>query len=109
MNLSSSSNPDGISPMQSHEAALHAFHYTSYETVREDPQDNVPILAWELVLGDKIELWPGKLIASANEEATVKQESRQIKWWHTNVEYVIAREVKYAVKKIVDSMVGSMV
>lgn len=87
--------------MKNPEATMPTFHDTTFETAWTDGNSNVPISSWEVTLNDESKSWLGEVIAGANLDPDVEQESHPTESLHINDEDLIARRVKSALKSLV--------
>lgn len=101
MNRSTGSNPDVASSLGNSEAPLCAFRDRSSETARADGNEDIPILAWEVVLNDKSQPWSAEVVAAAHDEANVEHGICDMDNRQEENKNVIAWEVKRASKESV--------
>lgn len=93
--------PDVTFSTSNPKTALHTYHHLSFERESSDPQDDVPISAWEADLNDKSCPWGGIVAAAADKEAPSKVEYRHIRIRRSVDGGVTEREVKSAIKQLV--------
>lgn len=94
MNCSPRLHPYVIFPMVNPEAVLRTNHDPSFETVMNEPNDDVLVSAWELALNDEIGLWTGEGTAAAMKEVPSKVDHLSIKSCRIENDNVTEREVK---------------
>lgn len=96
-------------PMTDPESALYSSQDPSFEMGRSDTHDDVQILAWEVGINNESKPWSSKVAAAENEEALVKQESRQMEPRWTTEEDVISQDENSVGKDLVANKMATMV
>lgn len=90
-------------------AALHTSHDPSFETVRNDSGDDLPMPAWEAAQNDKSKPWSSEVAAAASQKAPGEVQHRPIEGCRNQNDDVIVREVQSAVKESVATETVRMV
>lgn len=101
MNCSARSHPDMVLSMLNPEAVLHISHDPSFEMVRNDPYDDVPLSALEAALNRVSVPTTAGVAATVHTDAPGKIDHRPIESLCTDNDDGIAREVKYALKQLI--------
>lgn len=101
--------PEMASNMSKPEAGLRTSHDPLVEMARHEPYEDVPILAWEVALGDKIDPWFDKGAAFDCKEGPGEVDHSPFGTLPNENGDVITQKVKSAVKELVEIEMATMV